>query len=180
MRQKLAIARAMIHEPPIVLLDEPTSGLDPESARTVRDAIAGLSTLGRTLVLCSHNLYEVEQLCRRVAILRPTENGGKLVALTEVSRLRTHSTAGVDIELAGEAADWLVLTGDVPGVTSVAAHGATLEVHYSPGAAGAPTVETPELIARLAAGGARILSVRPHELAFEQAYLDLMAEQGAA
>src|SRR5581483_3415319 len=57
MRQKLAIARAMIHEPPIVLLDEPTSGLDPESARTVRDAIAHLSTKGRTLVLCSHNLY---------------------------------------------------------------------------------------------------------------------------
>jgi ABC-2 type transport system ATP-binding protein len=151
MRQKLAIARAMIHEPPIVLLDEPTSGLDPESARTVRDAIASLSNQGRTLVLCSHNLYEVEQLCRRVAILRPTEAGGKLVALTEVSRLRTQLSAGVDIELVGEAAAWLVVSGDVPGV-----------------------------IARLSAAGAMILSVRPQELAFEQAYLDLMAEQGAA
>ena len=115
MRQKLAIARAMIHEPPIVLLDEPTSGLDPESARTVRDVIAGLSTQGRTLVLCSHNLYEVEQLCRRVAILRPTEAGGKLVALTEVSRLRTQLSAGVDIELVGEAAAWLEVSGDVAG-----------------------------------------------------------------
>jgi len=175
MRQKLAIARAMVHEPPIVLLDEPTSGLDPESARTVRDAIASLSTQGRTLILCSHNLYEVEQLCRRVAILRPTEAGGKLVALTEVSRLRSGSTGAVEIELVGEAAAWLVTTGDVPGVTSVAARGSTLEVRFSEGA-----VATPEVIAKLAAAGAMILAVRPLEQAFEQAYLDLMAEQGAA
>jgi ABC-2 type transport system ATP-binding protein len=175
MRQKLAIARAVIHEPPIVLLDEPTSGLDPESARTVRDAIAGLSTQGRTLVLCSHNLYEVEQLCRRVAILRPTEAGGRLVALTEVSRLRTQSNAGVDIELVGPAHEWLVVAGDVPGVRSVAARGSTLEVRYAEGA-----VATPVVIAKMAAAGAFILSVRPQELAFEQAYLDLMAEEGAA
>ncbi len=175
MRQKLAIARAMVHEPPIVLLDEPTSGLDPESARTVRDAIASLSTQGRTLVLCSHNLYEVEQLCRRVAILRPTEAGGRLVALTEVSRLRSGSSAGAELELVGEAAAWLATTGDVPGVTGVAARGSTLEVRFSEGA-----VPTPLLIAKLAAAGAMILAVRPLEQAFEQAYLDLMAEQGAA
>jgi ABC-2 type transport system ATP-binding protein len=175
MRQKLAIARAMIHEPPIVLLDEPTSGLDPESARTVRDAIASLSTQGRTLVLCSHNLYEVEQLCRRVAILRPTEAGGRLVALTEVSHLRTQSNAGVDIELVGPAADWLEVAGAVPGVQRVAARGSLLEVRYAEGA-----MATPEIVAKLAGAGAFILAVRPEELAFEQAYLDLMAEQGAA
>ena len=110
-----------------------------------------------------------------MAILRPTEAGGKLVALTEVSRLRSGSSAAGEIELAGEAAAWLVTTGDVAGVTGVAARGSTLEVRFSEG-----TLATPEVIAKLAAAGAMILAVRPLEQAFEQAYLDLMAEQGAA
>ena len=59
MRQKLAIIRTLVHEPQVLFLDEPTSGLDPESARTVRDAVAELASEGRTLVLCSHNLGEV-------------------------------------------------------------------------------------------------------------------------
>jgi hypothetical protein len=67
------------------------------------------------------------------------------------------------------------LSGDVAGVTGVSARGSKLEVRFSQGAQ-----PTPEVIAKLAANGALILSVRPQELAFEQAYLDLMAEQGAA
>ncbi len=70
MRQKLAIVRTLVHSPKVVFLDEPTSGLDPESARTVRDAVAELAAEGRTLLLCSHNLAEVERLCTRVAIIK--------------------------------------------------------------------------------------------------------------
>jgi ABC-2 type transport system ATP-binding protein len=62
MRQKLALVRAMLHEPPVLLLDEPTSAMDPESAKTVRDAIQKLRDSRRTILLCTHNLAEAEQL----------------------------------------------------------------------------------------------------------------------
>ena len=70
MKQKLAIARALLHEPPIVFLDEPTSALDPESAKTVRDFIETLKGQGRTIFLCTHNLDEAERLCDRIGVFK--------------------------------------------------------------------------------------------------------------
>ena len=69
MRQKLALARALIHEPPVLLLDEPTSAMDPESARLVRDEIARLRSSQRTIVICTHNLVEAESLADIIAII---------------------------------------------------------------------------------------------------------------
>jgi len=69
MRQKLALARAMMHDPGVLLLDEPTSAMDPESARLVRDEIARLKSSQRTIVICSHNLTEVEALADQIAII---------------------------------------------------------------------------------------------------------------
>ena len=69
MRQKLALARAMMHDPGVLLLDEPTSAMDPESARLVRDEIARLKSSQRTIVICSHNLTEVELLADQIAII---------------------------------------------------------------------------------------------------------------
>ncbi len=83
MRQKLAIARALIHEPEILFLDEPTSGLDPQATRLVREFIAGLRDQGRTIILCTHNLEEADRLCDRVAVLK-----GRLLALDAPSQLR--------------------------------------------------------------------------------------------
>lgn len=70
MRQKLALVRALLHEPPVLLLDEPTSAMDPESARMVRDAIHTLRSSERTILLCTHNLLEAEELADQVAIIR--------------------------------------------------------------------------------------------------------------
>lgn len=70
MRQKLALVRALLHEPPVLLLDEPTSAMDPESARMVRDAIQTLRSGERTIILCTHNLAEAEELADQVAIIR--------------------------------------------------------------------------------------------------------------
>jgi ABC-2 type transport system ATP-binding protein len=70
MRQKLAIARALLHEPRILFLDEPTSGLDPAAARLVRDFIEDLKHLGRTFFLCTHNLTEADRLCDRIGIFK--------------------------------------------------------------------------------------------------------------
>jgi ABC-2 type transport system ATP-binding protein len=69
MRQKLALARALMHEPPVLLLDEPTSAMDPESARLVRDEITRLRSSQRTIVICSHNLAEAEALSDFIAII---------------------------------------------------------------------------------------------------------------
>ena len=83
MRQKLAIARALLHEPEVLFLDEPTSALDPEAARLVRDSIAELKGEGRTIILTTHNLEEADRLCDRVAVI-----SGHLLALDAPRELR--------------------------------------------------------------------------------------------
>ncbi len=70
MKQKLAIARALLHEPRLLFLDEPTAGLDPEAARLVRDFIAELKKEGRTIFLCTHNLDEADRLCDRIGVFK--------------------------------------------------------------------------------------------------------------
>ncbi len=70
MKQKLAIARALLHEPRILFLDEPTAGLDPEAAHLVRDFIAELKKEGRTIFLCTHNLDEADRLCDRIGVFK--------------------------------------------------------------------------------------------------------------
>ena len=70
MRQKLAIARALLHEPRILFLDEPTAGLDPEAARLVRNFITELRQEGRTIFICTHNLDEADKLCDRIGVFK--------------------------------------------------------------------------------------------------------------
>ena len=69
MKQRLALARALLHQPPLLFLDEPTSGLDPEAAQQVNTLIESLSHKGQTIVLCTHNLTEAERLCDRVVVM---------------------------------------------------------------------------------------------------------------
>ena len=84
MRQKLALARAMLHEPPVLLLDEPTSAMDPESARLVRDSIYFLRSSERAIIICTHNLAEAEVLADQIAIIR----GGQIIACGTPSDLK--------------------------------------------------------------------------------------------
>jgi ABC-2 type transport system ATP-binding protein len=84
MKQRLALARALVHRPPLLFLDEPSSGLDPEAAQQVDDLIADLSrTDGQTVILATHNLLEAQRLCDRVAIM----NHGKVLAMGSLSDL---------------------------------------------------------------------------------------------
>ena len=88
LKQRAALARALIHQPPVVLLDEPTSGLDPASARHVRDLIAGLRDQGRAILLSTHNLAEAEALADRIAVLRT-----QLLAFDSPAALRNRGEA---------------------------------------------------------------------------------------
>jgi ABC-2 type transport system ATP-binding protein len=107
MKQKLAIARALLHEPAVVFLDEPTAALDPEAAWIVREAIAGLRRSGRTIVLATHNLDEANRLCDRVAFVR----GGQLLRVASPADLRgTTGARGVEVVLAAEPRPELLVT----------------------------------------------------------------------
>ena len=83
MRQKLAIARALLHEPRTIFLDEPTAGLDPEAARLVRDFIIEIKKEGRTIFMCTHNLDEADRLCDRIGVFK-----SHLLVLDTPKRLR--------------------------------------------------------------------------------------------
>ena len=102
MKQKLAIARALLHDPAVVFLDEPTAALDPEAAYVVREAIEALRRSGRTIVLATHNLVEADRLCDRVAFVR-----GGLLRIDSPAGLRGSMAAGrgVDIGLADAASE---------------------------------------------------------------------------
>jgi len=163
MRQKLAIVRAIVHEPKVIFLDEPTSGLDPESARTVRDAVAELASEGRTIVLCSHNLPEVERLCARVGVVK-----GRLLAVSTVRALR-RSGAAVAVRVEGEAARFAEVVRALPSGPGALAEGDRLTVAVERDA------DVPEVIAALVRAGARIHSAVPAERPLEEVYLDLVS-----
>lgn len=84
MRQKLSLARALLHSPPILLLDEPTSAMDPASARLVRNAIKTLRSEDRAIIVCTHNLVEAEELADKIAIIR----SGRIIALGTAGELK--------------------------------------------------------------------------------------------
>lgn len=117
MRQKLAVARALLHEPKVLFLDEPTTGLDPEAAKTVRDFIEELKSQGRTIFMCTHNLDEAERHCDRVAIFNQ-----KLLAVDKPSALREKLFGRkVVFHLARLSSEMRQAVEDVPGVRAVEA-----------------------------------------------------------
>jgi len=96
MRQRLALARTLLHEPEILFLDEPTSGLDPLAAHHVNNLIANLShEKGRTVFLCTHNLVEAQKLCDRVAVMEH----GRMVALGTPAELARQYVKRLDVQI---------------------------------------------------------------------------------
>lgn len=168
MRQKLAIVRTLLHAPQVLFLDEPTSGLDPESARSVRDAIAELAHEGRTVVLCSHNLAEVERLCTRFAVVR-----GRLLGI-ETVRAHPEARGLLVIELEQDAAHHASSLAGMPFVSMVRSVGRTLEVELASEAAAA------DVIASVVAAGARVREARREKTALEDRYFALMRQAGDA
>jgi ABC-2 type transport system ATP-binding protein len=176
MKQKVALARALLHDPAALFLDEPTSGLDPLAARGVRDLIVGLKHQSRSIVLCTHDLDEAERLADQVAILRQ----GRIVASDSPARLRQAASpdALVRIELAEPAPTALDVLGTVPGVHSLALTGdsaARIVEYRTP----SPAETNPEVVARLVGAGARIVAVTSQTRTLEDVYADAIAGAGA-
>jgi ABC-2 type transport system ATP-binding protein len=114
MKQRLAIAAALLPDPELIMLDEPTNGLDPAGTVEIRNLIRTLAAGGRTILLCSHLLYEVEQLCNRVAILKE----GKLIAAGEVATLLRRGQ-GVRLRVQGNPEPAVHLLRTLPWVSGV-------------------------------------------------------------
>jgi len=167
MRQKLAIARALLHEPPLLFLDEPTSGLDPEAARVVRDFIDELRGQGRTIFMCTHNLDEADRLCDRIAVIKQ-----RLIRVDTPARLRQQLYGhGVLVRLRAVAPEHVAAVKALPFVQDVQQADGSLSVKLDD-----PQANNPRLVRALVAAGADVQFVEEAEHSLESVYFDLISE----
>lgn len=174
MKQKLAIARALLHEPAVLFLDEPTSGLDPESARMVRHAINDLRSQGRTVFLCTHNLVEADQLCDRVGIMRQ-----RLLLVDTPEHLREELwEPQIKLRIRGHPARYQSLLSTLPFVKNVSVAEDTLFATLTNGSEKQEAAAA--MIRRLVEAGADLFSVGEAEHSLEDAYLIYLSEETPA
>ena len=170
MRQKLALARALMHEPPVLLLDEPTSAMDPESARLVRDEIARLRSSQRTIVICTHNLAEAEALADTIAIIYR----GRILLSGALEELK-QSVLGLAEYEAILSGQWNADGFDVPPGVSVMARGEgawRFRVEN-------PRESNPLLMRELSSRNAPVVAFQEVPRSLEQVYLKVMADAQA-
>jgi ABC-2 type transport system ATP-binding protein len=169
MKQKLALARALLHRPPLVLLDEPTAGLDVMAAVAVRDDLAALAAReGVTVFLTTHNMAEAERLCGQVAVIRE----GSLVALGHPDVLRARA-GGPHIEIVGRGftESALALLRSQPEVAAVEARNGRLIIDLHAETDAAP------LVSLLVGAGVQVEEVRRGKASLEEVFMTLMEEE---
>ena len=168
MRQKVAIARALIHEPRLLFLDEPTAALDPESAKTVRDFIEELKAEKRTIFLCTHNLDEAERLCDRIGVIRQ-----RLIAVDTPEGLR-RSLFGRQtvIQLLEATPAHVQALSGLDFVSHVKQEGNKLLVSLAD-----PDAQNPILVERLVSAGGKVQYVSEVKHSLEDVYLTLVREE---
>lgn len=172
MKQRLALARALLHDPELLFLDEPTSGMDPYAARQVEELIYRISKdEGRSVILCTHRLFEAEKVCDYVAVMR----NGSIAAAGTLDELRRQVTPEIRVRFEFQQApepDLAAQAGRLPGVQSLEGAGSLVwQVRLE-------TIETvPPLVAFLTANGAAVLSVIPHRATLEEIYLKLQDQK---
>ena len=166
MRQKLALARAMMHEPKVLLLDEPTSAMDPESARLVRDEIARLKSTQRTIMLCSHNLTEVELLADKIAIIYR----GKILIQGTLDELKRDVLGAPEYSVKfADACD--ISSLELPtGMELLEKTPTSLKVRVE-----APKDSNPQLMQRLTSMSVPVVAFQEETRTLEQVYLKVMA-----
>ncbi|NCC34247.1 MAG: ABC transporter ATP-binding protein, partial [Chloroflexia bacterium] len=172
MKQKIALVRALIHDPPVLFLDEPTTAMDPQSARTVRDAIGELRQADRSILLTTHNLAEAETLADRIAIIR----GGQIIALGTFAELSR--------QLLGEPLFELVLAAPCTGaeaellitdlVTVEATNTTRLRFRTAQ-----PNQVNPVILSRLTARGMPVVALAEVPRSLEDVYLRIVADDSS-
>ena len=168
MKQRLALARALVHEPKVLFLDEPTAGLDPEAAGEVRQLIRTLREEGRTIFLSTHNLNEAEMICNRIAVLH-----SRLLALDTPAQLRRRFfRRQIVVQLEASDAEVTEAVRKLHFVQGVREEGSQLilELTDSEG-------NRPELVKAIVEAGGRVISVSEKQYPLEEVYLRLVREE---
>jgi ABC-2 type transport system ATP-binding protein len=166
MKQKIAIARTLIHRPRVLFFDEPTAALDPESAKTVRDYLVQLIDQERcTVLLCTHNLTEAERICNRLSIVQ----GGRAIAEGTPAELKAEVGRTVSIALRAVVPEYVSLVESVPGVEQVASHDGTISYRTAD-----EGQTNPHVVRRLVEAGADVVGIQAEAVALEDAYLHFM------
>jgi len=169
MKQKLAVARALLHHPPLVFLDEPTAGFDPLAAASLRDDLASLvAREGVTVFLNTHNLTEAEKLCAQVAVIRQ----GKLMAIGTPDELRAR-TGGQQAEVVGDGFTEQMLASlrERPEVARAGLHNNHLLIELRGESKMGP------LVSLLVHAGASVEEVHRGKASLEDVFLTLMEEE---
>jgi len=167
MRQKLALARALIHEPPVLLLDEPTSAMDPESARLVREEIVNLRSSNRTIMICTHNLSEAEKLADTIAIIFR----GRILLIGTLDELKQKILGPVEYEVR-LSKEWSFDGTELPrGVTLKSRSTTSLRFNIDK-----PQITNPALVRALVANQAPIATINEVPRNLEQIYLSVMSQ----
>lgn len=167
MKQKLALVRAMLHDPPVLLLDEPTSAMDPLSAKQVRDAIIELQHDERTFLITTHNLTEAQSLADDIAIIR----NGRIVAHGTFDELARQFVGDPVMELRA-AAPFNGLAKDISDLVRVEASGLDWLRYRVPN----PTTTNPALLRRVAGLGVEVVTLAPISQTLEDIYLQVVKE----
>jgi len=168
MKQRLALARALIHEPKVLFLDEPTSGLDPEAAGEVRQLIRRMREGGCTIFLSTHNLGEAEMLCNRIAVIQTR----LLVLDTAESLRRRFFRRKVIVELQSPDPNILAVVKELPFVQDAKKEGSRLSVELIDSER-----YRPELVRAMVEAGGKVITVSEEQYTLEQIYLRLMNEE---
>jgi ABC-2 type transport system ATP-binding protein len=167
MKQKLALVRAMLHNPPVLLLDEPTSAMDPQSAKQVRDAIVELRRDHRTFLLTTHNLTEAEQLADKIAIIRH----GRIIADGTFDELAQHYVGDPLMEL--------TVSGELNGLAKDIGDMVTVEeagINWLRYRVTDPNTTNPALLRRLLGMGIEVVSLARMSQTLEDIYLQVVKE----
>jgi ABC-2 type transport system ATP-binding protein len=165
MKQRLGVAAALLKDPALLILDEPTNGLDPAGMAEMRDLIRDLAGGDRTVLLSSHLMHEVEQICDRVGVIAK----GRLVAEGTVDDLRGEDALIVGADPIARARE---IVAEVPGVGNVTLQAGALRVTAGPDAA----IDAAWLNARLVAAGVGVHELRRERASLESVFLDLTGD----
>jgi len=164
MQQRLSVARVLLHDPKVLLMDEPASGLDPRARIEMRELLKELHRMGKTILISSHILLELADLCNKVGIIEQGEL--KFVGTTEemLARARTGNIVHVTVDRADAAAETL---RQMPGVLGVERGGAVLKVSLD------ENHTTADIAARLVHDGFRLLHLEAEKVNLEMAFMRL-------
>ncbi len=164
MKQKLAIARALIHDPQVLFMDEPTANLDPEAAKTVRDFILDLKKEKRTIFLNTHNLDEAQRICDKIAILNT-----RLMAVGSPEELERSVSGRKTVIQLDRVTDTVLDALKALPLGNVAVEGTRLAIEVAH-----PEEENPAIVAAIVAAGGRIQNLAVIGSTLEEAYLKLV------